>query len=360
MIGVLSRFRRWKDGFVLQQKIEAIEVRESQLFETVMQLLRQIEGFVFPREEIRSQQFLAELSALREDLLEARKDAKSDLVFKSGFIRDYSSRQLEYFKSTEDELRGIIELLSEGLKTVKTGHSELHRNMATHLESLGSISQLDDLRQVREQLTREIQSVQASLKEAEGRQEEQMETLAGEVSALRSKLEAAEEEARHDALTGVLNRRALNQVLDSWLAQYRSGGPGFTVVLMDLDEFKQLNDQFGHGVGDRALLAVVENCRSFIRQGDVLARYGGDEFIYLFPGSSARNATKIARKICEALASTTFTLEDGAAGVQQLQLSASFGVTECRKGDSFESILERADKALYKAKRGGRRAVVQG
>ena len=360
MIGLLARFRRWKNAFMLQQKIEAMEARESQLFEAVMQLLRRIEGFVVPREEIRSQQFLAELSALRADLLEARKDAKSDLVCESGFIRDYSSRQLEYFKNTEDELRGIIELLSEGLKTVKNGHSELHRNMATHLEKLGSISQLDDLRQVREQLTQEIQSVQASLKEVENRQEQQMETLAGEVSALRSKLKAAEEEARHDALTGVLNRRALDQVLDSWLAQYRSGGPGFTVVLMDLDKFKQINDEFGHTVGDRALLAIVENCRSLIRQGDVLARYGGDEFIYLFPGSAARNAAKIARKICEALASTTFTLEDETAGVRQLQLSASFGVTECRKKDSFESILERVDGALYKAKGGGRRTVVQG
>lgn len=359
MKGLREQLGRWSEGLRTRRQIAALRSRERLYFETVLRLLRRIEEFVVPNNELQSREFIDELNALREQIVRHREQSKSlSPDTGSEFIHDYAVRQLDYLKSTEQELRGIIEVLSEGLKTIGNCNADFHQKMASHLERLGSISELTDLRQLRGRLQDEIRSVRESLVEVTERQAEQMQALSGQVHVLREKLERAEHEARSDSLTGVLNRRALDPILQSRLVEFEDGGANFAVVMMDLDEFKQVNDRFGHAIGDRALLAVVENCRGLIRRNDIFARYGGDEFVFVFPESSARNAAKIARKICETLTATRFELEKAIDGTTHLVLSASFGVTECRKGDSAVTLLERADHALYQAKNEGRRRVV--
>ena len=360
VIALFSKNGRAKEARESRRNMAQLETSEKRLFEGQVELLRQIEAFVVPLDDIDSDKFVSDLRALRKKIESQRYNLKSDLVSDSAFIREFARQQSGYLKNLEDELRGIVEMLVSGLKTVDSDATKFHRNIAQHLESLGSICQVSDLRQLRGALQNEISSLQATLKASEQKQERSMEALASQVTVLRDKLEVAEGEARQDALTGVLNRRALDEMLNAWLEKFNAGGEKFSVILMDLDNFKQINDSFGHAVGDRALLAVVGCCRSRIRQGDVLARYGGDEFVYLLPGSSARNATKVAKKICEELTNTGFELEDDNAGCHQLQLAASFGVTECRKKDSLESIMQRADAALYQAKNRGRGRVSQG
>ena len=359
MFALFSKSRVWKNVREVRRQKSRIEAAEKRLFEGQVELLRHIEAFVVPIDEIDSDKFVSELRSLREKIIAQRRNLESDLVSDSEFIREFARQQSAHLGNLEDELRGIIEMLIRGLKSVDSDVADFHRNIAKHLESLGSICQIRDLRQLRGALQNEISLAQASLTASEQKQERSMEALASQVTVLRDKLEVAEGEARQDALTGVLNRRALDEMLKAWVEKFHAGGEKFSVILMDLDNFKEINDSFGHAVGDRALLAVVGCCRSRIRQGDVLARYGGDEFVYLLPGSSARNATKVAKKICEELANTGFELEDENAGTHQLQLAASFGVTECKKKDSLESIMQRADAALYQAKNQGRSRVSQ-
>ena len=360
MIALFSKNGRGKEARESRRNMAQLETSEKRLFEGQVELLRHIEAFVVPLHDIDSDRFVSDLRALRKKIESQRHNLKSDLVSDSAFIREFARQQSAYLNNLEDELRSVIEMLVSGLNSVDSDVTDFHRNIAKHLESLGSISQVSDLRQLRAELQNEISSLQATLKASERKQERSMEALSSQVSVLKNKLEVAQGEARQDALTGVLNRRALNEMLNSWVEKFKAGAEKFAVIVMDLDHFKQINDSFGHAVGDRALLAVVGCCRSRIRQGDVLARYGGDEFVYLLPGSSARNATKVAKKICEELANTGFELEDDNAGRHQLQLAASFGVTECTKKDSPESIMQRADAALYQAKNQGRGRVAQG
>ena len=360
VIALFSKNGRAKEARESRRNMAQLETSEKRLFEGQVELLRQIEAFVVPLDDIDSDKFVSDLRALRKKIESQRHNLKSDLVSDSAFIREFARQQSAYLNNLEDELRGIVEMLVSGLKTVDSDATKFHRNIAQHLESLGSICQVSDLRQLRAALQNEISSLQATLKASEQKQERSMEALASQVTVLRDKLEVAEGEARQDALTGVLNRRALRRNAECLAGEIQGRREKFSVILMDLDNFKQINDSFGHAIGDRALLAVVGCCRSRIRQGDVLARYGGDEFVYLLPGSSARNATKVAKKICEELANTGFELEDDNAGRHQLQLAASFGVTECRKKDSLESIMQRADAALYQAKNQGRGRVSQG
>ena len=360
MIALFSKNARGKEARASRRRMAQLEASEKRLFEGQVALLRHIEKFVVPLDDIDSDKFIRDLRAMGEKIEAQRHNLKADLVSDSAFIREFAGQQSAYLNNLEDELRRIVEMLVSGLKSVDNEVTDFHRNIAQHLESLGSISQVSDLRQLRAELQNEISSLQETLKASEQKQARSMEALANQVTVLRDKLEVAKGEARQDALTGVMNRRALDEMLAAWLEKFNAGIEKFSVILMDLDNFKQIIDSFGHAIGDRALLAVVGCCRSRIRQGDVLARYGGDEFVYLLPGSSARNATKVAKKICEELANTGFELEDDNAGRHQLQLAASFGVTECRKKDSVESIMQRADAALYQAKNQGRGRVSQG
>ncbi len=355
---------RWSEGFALRRQIAVLRSREKSTLDAVIELLDRIRGFVVPADEINSAEFVEQIEALRSRLLQQQQQSRRKVANRDlSFIGDYAARQLEYLKSTEHELRGIIEVLSEGLKAVGTCNAEFHLTISTHLERLAGIRQLDDLRELRSRLDAEISSVSSSLSDVQEHQAEQMQRLSGQVHVLREKLEQAEMEASHDGLTGILNRRAADRWLESSLAEFHARGSKFSVVLMDLDDFKEINDEFGHDVGDRALLAVVEVCRATIRQEDLFARYGGDEFLLVFPRASVQQAARIAEKLRDSIVRTRFQMKPDSASesdtesIRYLSLAATFGATSCKKGDTSTSILRRADEALYKAKKAGKQAV---
>jgi diguanylate cyclase (GGDEF)-like protein/PAS domain S-box-containing protein len=165
---------------------------------------------------------------------------------------------------------------------------------------------------------------------------------------------AVEEQIRHlalhDPLTGLPNRRLFNDRLRQALARAERSGQSLAVMLLDLDQFKEVNDTLGHGVGDKLLSAVAARLTGIARAGDSWARLGGDEFALLQEGlESASGAIPVARRTLAAL-STPFSVEQ-----RELQIGASLGVTVFPDdGDTPEQLLRRADVALYRAKSAGR------
>jgi diguanylate cyclase (GGDEF)-like protein len=151
--------------------------------------------------------------------------------------------------------------------------------------------------------------------------------------------------ARTDPLTGLPNRLALSEYLEGESHQAH----GLYVVLLDLDHFKQINDRYGHNVGDGVLKEVGRRLRSSLRKGDVLGRWGGEEFMIIMRGDSQHDVLAAVERLREDVAFWPF---DGVGAV-----SASFGVAEGHMGDSIHSLLDRADKALYQAKHLGRNRV---
>jgi diguanylate cyclase len=130
--------------------------------------------------------------------------------------------------------------------------------------------------------------------------------------------------------------------------------------MLDLDDFKAINDTHGHLIGDRVLVAFSKKCKDSIRGDDVIARYGGEEFAIILSGANLRNALARARQICSAVAATRYATCDGNCEQDYLSVTVSIGVTNFKKGDTAESLISRADKALYKAKRSGKnRAAVR-
>jgi diguanylate cyclase (GGDEF)-like protein len=152
-----------------------------------------------------------------------------------------------------------------------------------------------------------------------------------------------------DKLTGLANRRKLDQVLDEELIRARRYDVEFAVVVMDLDHFKQVNDRHGHVAGDRVLEAIARILRQCTRDSDVVARMGGEEFVVVCPHSGIQRGREVANRIRASVESHDFS------GIGRL--TASLGVAVFDKDDSIASLLTRADAAVYRAKAAGRNRV---
>ena len=152
--------------------------------------------------------------------------------------------------------------------------------------------------------------------------------------------------ATTDVLTGAWNRRKFNDLLTAELARGRRYGQDLALILFDVDHFKRVNDAFGHDVGDTVLSELAALTRSEIREVDALARWGGEEFIVLCPGTAGAGARELAERIREACAAHVFS----SAGT----VTVSAGVTCRSAADTAETLFTRVDTALYEAKRSGR------
>ncbi|RMH08905.1 MAG: diguanylate cyclase [Nitrospirae bacterium] len=166
--------------------------------------------------------------------------------------------------------------------------------------------------------------------------------------------EALRIQATHDPLTGVLNRAAILEHLERELARAQREGSQLSVILVDLDNFKYVNDSHGHLVGDAVLVEACRRIRSCIRPYDLLGRYGGEEFLIVLPGSDSAAALSQANRIREAIGTHVYRIAD-----QELPVTCSQGVTTwtgTSQGD-LESLLKTADGGMYLAKYSGRNRV---
>ncbi len=171
----------------------------------------------------------------------------------------------------------------------------------------------------------------------------------------RREAESLADEVATDALTGIANRRALNGRLTREFEIARSSGTSLSVLMIDLDGFKPINDTHGHALGDEVLRTVANALRKGIRPRDLVARYGGDEFAVVLPGSGARAAVFVAERLRQAIGK----LSVRAPGGDNVSVTSSFGVAEYHPLVHVgpEALLAEADRALYEAKRAGRNLV---
>jgi diguanylate cyclase (GGDEF)-like protein len=176
--------------------------------------------------------------------------------------------------------------------------------------------------------------------------------LKAEMSQREKIAQLLEETARTDFLTALINRRAMHRLLQNEIARIERTGGIFSLVLVDIDHFKDINDQFGHGIGDEVLIALSRAFESAIREQDIVSRWGGEEFLILLPNTPLANAVEQAERLRQLLDSDVLQIE-----CYRHRVTASFGVCEFAAGESLESLLKQADVALYQAKAMGRNQV---
>ena len=162
-------------------------------------------------------------------------------------------------------------------------------------------------------------------------------------------------QANTDPLTGLYNRRYFNEVLNREFSQAKRHGIVFSVLMIDVDNFKDINDNHGHDIGDKVLLAITERFNQLMRAGDITGRLGGDEFVVLLPHTSQIAGQALAERIRLNIGEQPLSVSDG----PELNITLSIGQTSIAAQDEQpEQILKRADKALYDAKQNGRNRVI--
>lgn len=179
--------------------------------------------------------------------------------------------------------------------------------------------------------------------------------LADRMLAFRRERDTFQHHAERDALTGVFNRAATERRLDWAIERSRKDGTALSVLFMDLDHFKQINDVHGHAAGDACLHALVRVVGEELHYGDLLGRYGGEEFLMILPDSGRRQARDAAERIRQAIEQRCADL----AGVPG-PLTVSIGLAVCAPGDTVTTLVTRADQAMYAAKRAGRNRIAIG
>ncbi len=246
----------------------------------------------------------------------------------------------------QQEVKSIMENVVRVISTV-SGRSDEYTNMLSNTEAhLGEEPSLSSLLDVISDLREETVSMRQSSEKMRG----ELNNKLDEVERLRGSLENIKREAGMDYLTGVANRKGLMESLPL-LCKNSKGQQCFAMI--DIDHFKQFNDNHGHIVGDKVLRFVANIIKDSIKGSDFIARYGGEEFIVVFTGTGIENATMAAENVRMAIEKTRFKLKDQNLGT----ISVSIGISEYLPCESYEECIERADKALYQSKDTGRNRV---
>jgi diguanylate cyclase len=240
--------------------------------------------------------------------------------------------------------------------------------MSQEVDSLSaSVRDSVDLAQLQASVLRSLDRmhshVRSHLDQESGRRaqaEAESEQLRGELQRLeqdtfdlRRQVARTHQQALSDPLTGLPNRRAYDERMAQEFARWRRFGEPLAVLVWDVDDFKRINDRFGHKAGDKALVMIGRLLRERLRETDFIARYGGEELVVLLTGAGPADAERLAEGMRAAV-------ENGGlhARQQPVPVTLSGGLALCREGDTAESVFERADAAMYQAKRQGKNRVV--
>ncbi len=291
----------------------------------------------------------------------------------SELLRDTRERQgrLRVERETaRDSLKGLINRMLSELNELGSQTGSFHDSVGRYADVIEKADSLEGLAGVVREMVEESRTVQGLVDQTQRRLHDERvraTDLSQRVSELEGELRRLSDEVSTDQLTQIANRRGLQQAFDVECARLQRsvvddpvdaatpGLGGLAIGLLDIDNFKRLNDDLGHAAGDEALRALAAMVSKALRPTDVVARYGGEEFVVLLPDTPVDEGQQILTRLQRALTGGLFMHEN-----RQVFVTFSAGVTGFRVGERIEDALERADVALYQAKRAGKNRTLIG
>jgi diguanylate cyclase len=340
---------------LLQRNLDECRERREFLALSVRALACYLKDFSLDVAEIDSSSYKKHIDEMTRNLLSDSPVRGIENKFEKDHkqIATFICKEKAYITNKEAELKNLIELLRKGLTEVIGESRDFGDKISQNNMKLEQIVNLDDIRRMKESLRTQIAQARDIVREKQMRDGQLLNRLEKEVDILRTDLERVHRVATTDPLTGANNRYSFDAYLHECVERNVILWKPFSILLCDLDNFKGINDTYGHRVGDAVLSIFVSECRNILRKDDYIARYGGDEFVLMLSGANLRQAVNKANTICQLFAMRKHVF-NSADGQMEIPIGVSIGVAEARRRDTAEALVERADCALYKSKECGR------
>ncbi|OQS41184.1 GGDEF domain-containing protein [Chromobacterium haemolyticum] len=271
-----------------------------------------------------------------------------DVIRKQGQLKTSLDEAASSLRSLLDRFISRLAMMTDSTDDFqnKIKDHSTRIKQSQNVEELGSIigSLMEDTSLMQLDLTRSRDELLSA--------KEQVEAAEQRIAELETALEAASAKVREDQLTGAFNRRGLAEHFQREISRAERTGAPLSVALLDVDNFKQLNDKYGHLAGDDALKYLVDTIKHSLRPADIVARFGGEEFVILMPDTPEEEAVATVQRLQRELTKTFFL-----ANNDRLLITFSAGVAKWHLGEQEADVLERADQAMYQAKLNGKNRV---
>ena len=280
---------------------------------------------------------------------------------------DDAERRLKEVLFKQSQLKASVSEARDAIKHMLAGFvdhladfadatSDYHDKIENCAEKISAASDISQLESVLGEVMRETRAIQINAQRSRDElrlTQQKVQESETRIKELEKELEATSDLVRHDQLTGVLNRRGLEEIFGKEMARASRHETMLCVALLDIDNFKKLNDSMGHDAGDEALIHLAKVCRDTLRPQDTVARYGGEEFIILLPDTSLEDAVIALTRLQRELTKKFFLHAN-----EKVLITFSAGVTSLSANDNQASVIKRADEAMYQAKQTGKNRVV--
>jgi diguanylate cyclase len=334
------------------QIIELGLQQETGLLSLIDQILSILPDAAADSEKLQSARFRGEIQSRREEL-RSRGQIKPVVQSVLSLCQDYFRRVKVHRLERELEYVDMIEVLRGAISKLAGETTTFNAQLLMSSDRFDKLTETDDIREIKNQIATEVQGLRQAVEEKHKQDELNLSFLSHRVEMLQLKLHRAQDEAAIDSLTRIANRGTFDRTVARWIEEHSGKDTTFVLALLDIDDFKRINDIHGHPVGDRVLVGASQLLSDSIRPTDFVARYGGEEFAILLDGIRLAPAETRMSQLIEMIAAYHFNYESGA-----LQFTFSCGLAEYGPADTVDSLIQRADEGLYEAKRKGKNRVV--
>ncbi len=271
--------------------------------------------------------------------------------------QDYFRRGRVYLSERESEFGEVIDVLRDALSKLTGESASFNTRLMGSSDRFSRMTEIQDIRELKKQISQEVVQLKRVVDEKQKQDEASYAKLSKRVAVLQTNLTKTKKEAELDPLTRVSNRGCFDATIGEWVAIASEGGKPFVLAMLDIDNFKRINDTYGHQVGDRVLIGAAQWLSKTSRSSDFVARYGGEEFAMLLSGTTLADAETRMNDLLQKISACSYDfLQDGE--LVPVQFTVSCGISEFSGEGAPDDLIRRADEGLYEAKNAGKNRVV--